>query len=89
MVEEFFKSISIVFYEALCCGIFLNMFLEQRYPARWLKSLSVFLLTGVFLFWALITQTGGHYVFRSIGIIKHCIVCCDILYREMAAQDIS
>lgn len=26
MVEEFFKSISIVFYEALCCGIFLNMF---------------------------------------------------------------
>lgn len=42
MVEEFFKSISIVFYEALCCGIFLNMFLEQRYPARWLKSLSVF-----------------------------------------------
>lgn len=50
MVEEFFKSISIVFYEALCCGIFLNMFLEQRYPARWLKSLSVFLLTGVFCF---------------------------------------
>ena len=75
MVEEFFKSISIVFYEALCCGIFLNMFLEQRYPARWLKLLSVFLLTGVF------SQYRDYY--------KHCTVCCDILYREMAAQDIS
>ena len=80
MVEEFFKSISIVFYEALCCGIFLNMFLEQRYPARWLKSLSVFLLTGVFLFWALITQTGGHYVFRSIGIIISIALFAVILY---------
>ena len=80
MVEEFFKSISIVFYEALCCGIFLNMFLEQRYPARWLKSLSVFLLTGVFLFWALITQTGGHYVFRSIGIIISIALFAVIFY---------
>ena len=72
MVEEFFKSISIVFYEALCCGIFLNMFLEQRYPARWLKSLSDFLC---------FSQYRDYY--------KHCTVCCDILYREMAAQDIS
>lgn len=89
MVEEFFKSISIVFYEALCCGIFLNMFLEQRYPARWLKSLSVFLLTGVFLFWALITQTGGHYVFRSIGIIISIALFAVIFYTGKAAQDIS
>lgn len=80
MVEEFFKSISIVFYEALCCGIFLNMFLEQRYPARWLKLLSVFLLTGVFLFWALITQTGGHYVFCSIGIIISIALFAVIFY---------
>lgn len=39
-----------------------------------------FLLTGVFLFWALITQTGGHYVFRSIGIIISIALFAVIFY---------
>lgn len=80
MLEEFFKSISIVFYEALCCKIFLDIFLRQRYSVRWLKVLSVFLLTGVFLFWALSTQMGGYYAFRSIGIILSIILFSIIFY---------
>ena len=87
MVEEFFKSISIVFYEALCCGIFLNMFLESGQMVeiiiRFFADRSVFVL-GINYSdgWTLcFSQYRDYY--------KHCTVCCDILYREMAAQDIS
>lgn len=69
MLEEFLKSISIVFYEALCCRIFLDIFLRQRYSFKFVRSLSVCLLSGVFLVWALGTQAQGQYIFRSLGIV--------------------
>lgn len=69
MLEEFFKSISIIFYEAICCKIFLDIFLQQKFSSKWLRGLEIGGLTGVFLIWALSTQAGGNYVYRSLGII--------------------
>lgn len=69
MIEEFLKSISIVFYEALCCRIFLNIFLKRRFSFKLERLISAVLLTGVFLFLALITQPNNEYIIRSMGII--------------------
>lgn len=69
MLEEFLKSISIVFYEALCCRIFLDIFLKQRFSFKLERFISVVLLAGIFLFLALITQTNSEYIIRSMGII--------------------
>lgn len=69
MLEEFLKSISIVFYEALCCRIFLDIFLVKRFSFKLERVLSAVLLSGVFLFFALLTQQNGQYIVRSIGII--------------------
>ena len=69
MLEEFLKSISIVFYEALCCRIFLDIFLKQRFSFKFERFISVVLLAGIFLFLALITQTNSEYIIRSMGII--------------------
>lgn len=44
MLEEFLKSISIVFYEALCCRIFLDIFLKQRFSFKFERFISVVLL---------------------------------------------
>lgn len=69
MLEEFLKSISIVFYEALCCRIFLDIFLKKRFSFKFERVLSVVLLAGIILFFALFTQSNGQYIIRSIGII--------------------
>lgn len=69
MLEEFLKSISIVFYEALCCRIFLDIFLKRRFSFKLERLISAVLLTGVFLFLALITQPNNEYIIRSMGII--------------------
>ncbi len=69
MLEEFLKSISIVFYEALCCRIFLDIFLKHRFLFKLERFVSVVLLAGVFLLLALITQLNNEYIIRSMGII--------------------
>lgn len=69
MLEEFLKSVSIVFYEALCCRIFLDIFFKRRFSFKLERFLSVVTLTGVMLFLALFTQLHSRYVIRSIGII--------------------
>lgn len=69
MLEEFLKSISIVFYEALCCRIFLDIFFKRKFSFKLEKFLSVMLLTGVFLIMALMTQPNFDYIIRSIGIV--------------------
>ena len=69
MLEEFLKSISIVFYEALCCRIFLDIFLKRRFSFKLERFVSVVLLAGVFLLLALITQLNNEYIIRSMGII--------------------
>lgn len=67
MLEEFLKSISIVFYEALCCRIFLDIFLKQRFLFKLERFVSVVLLTSIFLFLALITQPNNEYIIRCMG----------------------
>lgn len=67
MLGEFLKSISIVFYEALCCRIFLDIFLKQRFLFKLERFVSVVLLTSIFLFLALITQPNNEYIIRCMG----------------------
>lgn len=67
VLEEFLKSISIVFYEALCCRIFLDIFLKQRFLFKLERFVSVVLLTSIFLFLALITQPNNEYIIRCMG----------------------
>lgn len=69
MLEEFLKSISIVFYEALCCRIFLDIFLKRRFSFKLERFVSVVLLAGVFLLLALLTQLNNEYIIRGMGII--------------------
>lgn len=80
MLEEFFKSISIIFYEAICCKIFLDIFLQQKFSSKWLRGLEIGGLTGVFLIWALSTQAGGNYVSRSLGIIISIVLFSFVFY---------
>ncbi len=63
------KSISIVFYEAICFRILLDIFLKSRFSFKLEKPLSIVGLTGMMLFLALFTQLNSRYVIRSIGII--------------------
>lgn len=67
MLEEFLKSIGIVFYEALCCRIFLDIFLKQRFSFKLERCVSVVLLTSIFLLLALITQPNNEYIIRCMG----------------------
>jgi hypothetical protein len=69
MLEEFLKSICIVFYEAFCCRIFLDIFLKQRFSFKFERGLSVVLLAGIMLFLALFTQSNSQFIIRSIGIV--------------------
>ena len=69
MLEEFLKSISIVFYEALCCRIFLDIFLKQRFLAKWKGGLFVFLLAGIIWGIGCLTNSQDLYVYRILGIV--------------------
>lgn len=50
MLEEVLKSVSIVLYEALCCKIFLDIFLQRKYSSLRSDIISVVMLAGVFCF---------------------------------------
>ncbi len=80
MLEEFLKSISIVFYEAICCRIFLDIFLKRRFSFKLERPLFIAALTGVMLFLALFTQLNNRYVIRSIGIIASFFLFSVIFY---------
>lgn len=69
MLEEFLKSISIVFYEALCCRIFLDIFLKRRFLTKWTSSLFVFLLAVIIWGVGYFTNTQELYVYRVLGIV--------------------
>lgn len=69
MMEEFLKSISIVLCEAFCCRIFLDVFLKRRFAFKFERGLSVVLLAGIILFFALFTQSNNQFIVRSIGIV--------------------
>lgn len=69
MLEEFLKSISIVFCEALCCRIFLDIFLKRRFVSRWISGLFVFLLAGIIWGVGYFTNSQDMYIYRSLGIV--------------------
>ena len=78
MLEEFLKSISIVFYEALCCRIFLDSFLRQRFMNKWSNSLFVILLAG--LIWGLGCVTQFQDVYRTLGIVVGIFLLGTVFY---------
>lgn len=80
MLEEFLKSISIVFYEAFCCRFFFDIFLKRRFSFKLERGLSVVLLAGVILFFALFTQPNSQYIIRSVGIIVSFFLFSTIFY---------
>lgn len=80
MLEEFLKSISIVFYEALCCRIFLDIFLRQRFMNKWINSLFVILLAGFIWGWGCVTQFQDMYVYRTLGIVVGIFLLGTVFY---------
>lgn len=81
MLQEFMKSISIVFYEALCCKIFLDIFLDKRKVSKLVSALSVCGLSAIIMFWALSTYFQKQYVFRTIGMIFSIFLFSVIFYQ--------
>lgn len=79
-LEEFLKNISIVFYEAFCCRIFMDIFLKKRFSRKWERGTSVGLLAGVILLLALVTQPGSQYIVRSAGIIAGLFLFFAVFY---------
>lgn len=69
MLEEFLKSISIVFYEAICCRIFLDIFLKRRFVSKWVGWLFVFLLSGIIWGLGYFTNSQDMYIYRILGIV--------------------
>lgn len=69
MLEELMKSISIVLCEALCCRIFLDIFLKRRYVSGWISSSFVFLLAGIIWGVGYFTNSQDMYIYRSLGIV--------------------
>lgn len=80
MLEEFLKSIGIVFYEAFCCRIFLDIFLRQRFMNKWIKSLFVILLAGFIWGWGCVTQFQDLYVYRTLGIVAGIFLLGTVFY---------
>ena len=80
MLEEFLKSISIVFYEALCCRIFLDIFLRQRFMNKWNNSLFVILLAGFIWGLGCVTQFQDMYVYRTLGIVVGIFLLGTVFY---------
>lgn len=80
MLEEFLKNISIVFYEAFCCRIFMDIFLKKRFSRKWERGTSVGLLARVILLLALVTQPGSQYIVRSAGIIAGLFLFSAVFY---------
>ena len=75
MLEEFLKSISIVFYEALCCRIFLDRFMNT-----WSNSLFVILLAGFIWGLGCVTQFQDMYVYRTLGIVVGIFLLGTVFY---------
>jgi Signal transduction histidine kinase regulating citrate/malate metabolism len=69
MLYDLMKSIFIVIYEAVCCRIFMKVFLRERILFRGSGMLYVVLLSGVFLGWALGTYEQSGYIYRCFGIV--------------------
>lgn len=80
MLEEVLKSVSIVLYEALCCKIFLDIFLQRKYSSLRSDIISVVMLAGVFLFCAVSTQFGGHYIYRMMAVVVSILLFSFIFY---------
>ena len=80
MLEEFLKSISIVFYEALCYRIFLDIFLRQRFMNTWSNSLFVILLAGFIWGLGCVTQFQDMYVYRTLGIVVGIFLLGTVFY---------
>ena len=80
MLEEFLKSISILFYEALCCRIFLDIFLKQRFLTKWTSSLFVFLLAAIIWGVGYFTNTQEMYVYRVLGIVFSIFILAMIFF---------
>lgn len=80
MIGELFKGISIVLYEAVCCNIFLGIFLKQRYSSKPIKIISVVLLSVLFLAVAALTGSQEQYIFRCLGGISIIFLFSMILY---------
>lgn len=82
MIQELVKSISIIFYEALCCKMFWGVFLKPKRDSKGSSFLSLIILTAGFLFVAL----GSHYmqqeyIMRCLTIVLFVFVTSMFFYQ--------
>ena len=80
MLHELVKSISIIFYEALCCKMFAGVFLKQRTNKAWYNVLSLLVLTICFVGIAMSSYMQGDYIMRAMSTIMTVFVFLMIFY---------
>ena len=79
MIDELLKGICIVFYEALCCKLFLDIFMKQK-SEKW-EKLSLLMLVFFFMFFATITHYLHQDLWKSIAIIGTVVMFSIFLYE--------
>lgn len=81
MIQEYIKGICIVFYEALCCKLFLDVFMNHRYREKFINVISLVPLTVIFMFCVVNTYFQQQYILRSIIVIGSIVVFSLMFYR--------
>ena len=68
MIQEYIKGICIVFYEALCCKLFLDVFMKHRFKQKFIGVISLVSLTAVFMFCVVNTYFQQQYILSTIAV---------------------
>lgn len=79
MVEDFFSALCIVFYETICCKMFLNIFLGMRSKNKYIDTVQIGLQMVAYMIIAL--WTGRPYVVRAIVTIGVVFLIAQIFYK--------
>lgn len=80
IVIEILQAIATVFYEAFCCRIFLDTFLQRRFSFKMENIFSVIFLTVAFFISAIFTQENSAYIMRCLGIVTGIFVFSMIFF---------
>ena len=86
MITKIIQSLIIIFFEAICCMYFLNIFLfRKNHLKRWVMKSRVFFITAGFFLIAVIVP---HFLIKSILTIIIIIITTKIFYKSNMLQSI-
>lgn len=78
MLKELIKGICIVFYEALCCKLFLDVFMKQK--KEQLERFSFIMLAILLMVFATVTHYSQEYILRSEVVIGTIVLFSFVFY---------